>query len=197
MLEANSVGSGPAAVVFLHEFGGPGMCDFWPYAQWLTAHRHVLAVLVNRCGYGWTQCRENGEQFAAALTAPAVEWARAHGARRVTLVGASAGASDALQAAGSGARVDAVVALSPDNPDTGGGDDDTSGARLRVPTHLVVAPSDYASPLADVEDTYRHLASPRRQLVVVSELKGRHGIELVTPGSRVRELVAGWVTGAG
>jgi pimeloyl-ACP methyl ester carboxylesterase len=79
------------------------MCGFWPYAVGLAQTQHIRAVLFDQCGYGATQCPaassgDNGPAWTAATTA-AVTWARAHGARRVTLVGASFGGIVALHAA--------------------------------------------------------------------------------------------------
>src|SRR5215467_7212512 len=111
-LEANTAGSGAVAVVFLHEIGRAGMCGFAPYAAWLIQHYPVRVVLVNRCGYGQSDCARPTDIFdIRAETEPAVEWARNNGARTVTLVGASGGGGDAIDAAALVPGVSAVVDL--------------------------------------------------------------------------------------
>jgi pimeloyl-ACP methyl ester carboxylesterase len=116
-LQAAMVGSGHDAAVFVHQSGTQGLCDFWPYAAWLAGARQVRAVLFDQCGYGASSCpgvgrNVDGDRWVAATKA-AVAWTRAHGARRVTLVGASFGGIVALHAARSiRPPVDAVVDLS-------------------------------------------------------------------------------------
>ena len=135
-LEANTAGSGPAAVVFLHEIGRTGMCGFAPYAAWLIQHYQVQVVLVNRCGYGASDCRSGADTTdIRAETEPAVAWARGNGARTVTLVGASGGGGDALEAAALVPGVTAVVDLSGDVNDTSV-DDNVLAPRVTVPALL-------------------------------------------------------------
>ncbi len=203
-LAANAYGSGPDAAVFLHQVGPTGMCGFWPYAHWLATQHHVLVVLVARCDYDSSTCpaEQRGDQGVVNLTAPAVEWARAHGATRVTLVGGSSGASDALQAGGVVAHVNAVVALSPDGADTGA-DDLASAQRLHVPTLFVVAPADGYCPLPAVRPLYDAVPARQKRFEVPSqgELFMAHGWELLQDHypsgafSPVATLVASWVTG--
>jgi pimeloyl-ACP methyl ester carboxylesterase len=113
-LQAAMVGTGTDTAVFVHASGNRGLCGFWPYADWLAKVRGVRSVLVNQCGYGASQCPA-GEEYGQwlAATKAAVTWAREHGARQVTVVGASVGGIVALQAGASiRPRVDAVVNLS-------------------------------------------------------------------------------------
>lgn len=144
-LQAVSIGTGRRAVVFLHEVGSQGMCGFWGYAWWLSHHRHVRSVLVDRCGYGTSHCRGltrmSPDEQVEAQTAPAVRWASAHGADDIVLVGASAGGGDALQAAAALPRVDAVADLSGDETDTGAKILQVAG-RVQVPAFVAVSHSD-------------------------------------------------------
>jgi dienelactone hydrolase len=201
-LEANSFGRGRAAAVFLHEAGRTAdMCGFWPFAQWLARRRHVLVVLVNRCTYGASTCQvyQRGDAGIISQTRPAVEWARRHGAGRVTLVGASTGASDALQAAGVVPHVAAVVDLSGDVTDTGA-DDRTSARRLRVPALLAVAPGDDVSPVATMRAVYRLVPARPKRLVIVRDAFGEHGWDLLHDPEADRfttlaRLIGDWVVG--
>lgn len=202
-LEANAFGRGRTAAVFLHEAGSlADMCGFWQYARWLARRDHVLVVLFNRCTYGRSTCDvfQTGDEGIVEQVQPAVDWARRHGARRVTLVGASTGASDALQAAGVVRHVDAVVALSNDITDTGA-EDLPDARRLRVPALFAVAPDDRYSDLGKVRAAYRAAASGTKRLVIVRNDPGTHGWDLLyhygsgfTP---LAGIVAEWVTGHG
>ncbi|MEP7020862.1 MAG: hypothetical protein ABI808_09430 [Pseudonocardiales bacterium] len=199
-LEANSIGSGPDAVVFLHEIGRRGMCGFDTYAQWLTTAYHVRAVLVNRCSYGVTTCRvaPREDEGIIAQTKPAVDWARAHGAKRVTLIGASGGGGDALQAAGAIPGIAAVVDLSGVVNDTGA-DDAASARRLRVPILFAAAPGDPYCSLDDMRALYRLVPSRPKRLVVVGGEPGTHGWDLMTDANDkptpLGRQVASWVRG--
>ena len=200
-LEANAYGAGPAAVVFLHQAGQlADMCGFWPYARWLADREHVQVVLFNRCTYGNSTCQvfQQGDEGIVAQVQPAVDWARRHGGRRVTLVGASSGGSDALQAAGVVRQVDAVVDLSGASADTGV-DDRPSARRLRVPALFAVAPDDRVAPVATVRGLYRLVPARPKRLVVMTELPGAHGWDLLQrPDGAFTPLagtVADWVAG--
>jgi dienelactone hydrolase len=201
-LEANAFGRGRSAAVFLHEAGRVAdMCGFWPYARWLAVHHHVLVVLVNRCTYGASTCQlyQQGDAGIVAQTRPAVEWARRHGARRVTLIGASTGASDALQAGGVVPHVAAVVDLSGDVTDTGA-DDRADARRLRVPALFAVAPEDDVSPVPAMRAVYRLVPSRPKRLVIVRGAGSTHGWDLLRDpvGGRptpLARLVAEWVVG--
>lgn len=197
-LEANSVGSGQIAAVFLHEVGGTGMCGFWPYATWLVAHYPVRAVLVNRCGYGASRCPSIplGDAGIVAETRPAVDWARAHGATRISLVGASFGGGDALEAAGVIPGIAAVVDVSGDGNDTGA-DDPSDARRLQVPALFAVAPADRYCRLDRLQSLYGLTPAQPKQFVVIDELSGVHGWDLLTDlngkPERLAAVVASWV----
>jgi pimeloyl-ACP methyl ester carboxylesterase len=197
-LEANSIGSGRVAVVFLHEADPTGMCGFWPYAVWLTARYPVRAVLVNRCGYGGSRCSSFplGDAGLVAETLPAVEWARAHGALRVSLVGASLGGGDALEAAGVIPEVAAVVDISGDGNDTGA-DDAGVVERLHVPALFAVAPGDRNCPLAFLHTLYAGAEAHPKQFLTITELPGTHGWDLLMDADdqpeRLAPLVAAWI----
>lgn len=199
-LEANSIGSGPDAVVFLHEIGRRGMCGFDTYAQWLSTKYHVRSVLVNRCSYGATTCRvaPTGDAGIIAQTKPAVDWARAHGAKRVTLVGASGGGGDALQAAGVIPGIAAVVDLSGVVNDSGA-DDDANAKRLRVPILFAVAPNDRDCSIEDMRALHGLVSAKPKVLIIVSARPQTHGWDLLTDAydkpSALGGRVASWILG--
>jgi dienelactone hydrolase len=180
-LEANTYGTGPTIAIFMHEAGFRlDMCGFWPYAKWLAEHVHVRVLLFNRCTYGNSTCQvyQVGDRGIRGQVEPAVRWAQRHNAKHVVLVGASSGASDAIQAGGVVMGIDAVVALSSDKADTRT-NEQHNARRLRVPTLLAVAPGDRYSPLSAVRTTFRLIGSKDKRLVVVRSAPGMHGWELV------------------
>jgi hypothetical protein len=199
-LEANTAGSGPTAVVFLHEIGRTGMCGFAPYAAWLIQHYQVRVVLVNRCGYGASECRPADTTDIRAETEPAVSWARSNGARTVTLVGASGGGGDALEAAALVPGVSAVVDLSGDVNDTSP-DNNVLAQRVTVPALLVVAPDDPYCSIAVMQSIYVHIAAPVKRLIIESQLPAVHGWDLLLDDNhqprQVASVVADWVVRAG
>lgn len=201
-LAAVVVGRGPVTAVYAHQTGGEGLCGFWAYAQWLAEQRGVRSVLVDFCGVGGSVC-ELGDDFfddqPAQLTL-AVEWARAHGGREVSLVGASLGGTVAsVTASTTRPRVDAVVNLSGpvewDPYDLG-----RAMPRLTMPTLLALAPDD---PVASVPH-YRRLirlvpGRPKRFVVADSG----HGWDLLGYSTDVgfrptalARTVADWVSPA-
>jgi dienelactone hydrolase len=201
-LEATTFGSGRTAAVFLHEAGvGADMCGFWPFARWLAVRQRVRVVLFNRCTYGRSTCDvfQTGDTGIVSQVQPAVDWARRRGARRIVLVGASSGASDALQAAGVVHDVAAVVDLSGDSADTGA-NDLTDARRVHIPALFAVAPGDSYSSLSRMRAVYRAVPASRKRLVIVRSSPGTHGWDLLfddqarafTP---LATLVAEWVVG--
>jgi hypothetical protein len=197
---AYAIGSGRTAVVLEHAAGAQvrGACNGWTAATWLAGTQHVQVVLFDRCGYGDTTCPRpagTGARQIAAVTQPAVDYARRHGATRVTLVGASSGAADAIQAAGGVRGVDAVVALSPDVTDTGG---PVRAADDRLPTLISYAPGDGLCPPGREQRWFRAVAGHPKRLAVADEAR-LHGWDLMfdTDGDPrpFADVVAGWVHG--
>jgi pimeloyl-ACP methyl ester carboxylesterase len=198
-LQAAAVGAGPDVAVFVHESGGPGLCGFWPYAEWLARTRHVRAVLFDQCGYGDSSCPggrdEDGTAWAQA-TAAVVAWARDHGARHVTLVGASFGGIVVLHAAASiRPPVDAVVDLSGELS-WNGLDSLPAARRLAVPALFAVAPGDRYVTVADMRRLYQASSARPKRLVVMPEALG-HGWSMLESGgwTPLASRVAAWSTG--
>jgi pimeloyl-ACP methyl ester carboxylesterase len=198
-LQAAMVGGGPDAAVFVHESGSEGLCGFWAYANWLARTHHLRAVLFDQCGYGESACPggrdETGPAWGAA-TAAAVAWARGHGARHVTLVGASFGGIVVLHAAASvRPPVDAVVDLS---GELSWNDLDSLPAtrKLAVPALFAVAPGDRYVTVADMRRVYQASPATPKRLVVLSQPLG-HGWAMLDDGgwTPLAATVADWVAG--
>ena len=200
-LQAAAVGSGRDAAVFVHQSGTHGLCDFWPYAAWLAATKHIRAVLVDQCGYGASTCpgvgrNVDGGRWVAATRA-AVAWTRAHGARRITLVGASFGGIIVLHAAQSiQPPVNAVVDLSGELR-WAGVDSLAAGRHLRVPALLAVAPGDRYVSVGDMRRLYAAIPARPKRLVVAPAGAG-HGWALLTAAtgwSPLGATTAAWIHG--
>jgi dienelactone hydrolase len=200
-LQAATVGSGRDAAVFVHQSGTQGLCDFWPYAAWLADTKHVRAVLVDQCGYGASTCpgvgrNVDGGRWVAATRA-AVAWTRAHGARRITLVGASFGGIVVLHAARSiRPPVNAVVDLSGELR-WAGVDSLAAGRHLRVPALLAVAPGDRYVSVGDMRRLYAAIPARPKRLVVAPAGAG-HGWALLTAAtgwSPLGATTAAWIHG--
>ena len=183
-LAAATVGSGPDVAVFVHESGTSGLCGFWPYAVWLAQGRHLRALLFDQCGYGASFCEKDSATEPddwITSTMAAVAWARSHGARRVTLVGASVGGIVVLHAAASiQPPVDAVVDLSGELA-WSGLDSLTAARALTVPVLYAVAPHDEYVTVADMRRIYAATGSRSKRLV---QVESGHGWEMLTPPSR-------------
>jgi pimeloyl-ACP methyl ester carboxylesterase len=97
--------------VLLHQGGGDGLCGFLFCADFL-AKQGIRVALLDMCNNGQSYCvnRPIADDPAAQVKL-IVDVARADGAQRVVLVGASVGASVAVTAAGATKR-DAIVILS-------------------------------------------------------------------------------------
>lgn len=199
-VEAESVGAGSDAVVFLHEKGMKGMCGFAAYAGWLANTKHVRAILLDFCGYGGTDCPAADPAATAPwrLTAAAVSWARVNGAHSVTLVGASAGGGDALVAASQiTPTVNAVIDLSGDNGD---GADMTKAARsLAMPTLYAVAPNDSFCPVSTMRALLAATPHGNGKLTLQSKSPGAHGWDLLPDGTggwtALAQTIGSWVVG--
>jgi pimeloyl-ACP methyl ester carboxylesterase len=162
-LDGVLVGSGPAGVVLLHQHPGD-LCGFWPYAIYLSK-RGLQALAIDLRCYGESACPQADDAKSRVVddVAGAVAALRAHGAKRVALVGASLGASTALLA-GVALRppVAAVVNLSTGKFDLStilGGpmplDTYSAARRLTVPVLFAVARDDPNVPVEQVQALYR------------------------------------------
>jgi hypothetical protein len=93
-LDGVLVGSGPAGVVLLHQHPDD-LCGFWPYTVYLSKRGLQVLAIDLRC-YGESACpqADDGKSRVVDDVAGAVAALRAHGAKRIALVGASMGGDD-------------------------------------------------------------------------------------------------------
>jgi pimeloyl-ACP methyl ester carboxylesterase len=192
------LGRGSTIAVFIHQTDGDGLCGFWPYANWLTDHYPVRAVLFDLCDYGQAQCPASAlaenQRMQVAL---AVRFARAASAKRVVLIGASMGGALALASA-TPTHADAVVDLSgpADWLDAAAA---PAAAALRVPALIAVSPGDADASYHDLHAAFTTIRAAPKKFV---RGDGAHGWDLLgdttTSPPRWHPLattVARWITG--
>ncbi len=131
------LGSGPTAVVLLHQTDGNGLCGWLEFGAVLAADPSLSVLAIDVCPYGESRCVPGTDQVDPV--ALAVEHARSDlGARRVVLMGASMGGSVALMAATRLPAVDTAVDLS--GPvDWKGMDEVRHGRALSAPVLVAMA----------------------------------------------------------
>jgi dienelactone hydrolase len=172
------LGDGPVVAVLLHQTSAQGFCGFAPYAAWLAEHG-VRVVLVDLCGWGKARCQG---PFATDLQAQVrlpIDWARGHGATRVTVVGASMGGALTLGFAQQ-AGADALVDLSGPAVWTGTPSAGEAASATTIPLMLAVAPDD-----ADVDPAALRAAvqaSPAKAKRFIST-DGGHGWSMLNDGT--------------
>lgn len=196
-LPAAVLGSGATVAVMLHQTDGGGLCGWWPYAAWLTAHYPIRAVLVDLCRYG-SEAQCPGSAFAddqRAQVALAVRYARNIGGKRIVLVGASMGGALALATA-TQTHADAVVDLSGPSkwPDAEAA---PAARQLRVPALVVASPNDPNIDSAAVLAAYRLIPARSKRFVPGD---GPHGWDLLpdatgTGWTPLAHQVAEWIVG--
>ncbi len=199
-LGAVAYGSGTTALVLLHQTGRGGLCGWVTYARW-AAGEGVLAVAVDDCTHGSSRCTGPAAGDTREMVALAVDWARARGATRVAVVGASMGGARALGVGQSGGA-DVVVDLSGPAHWDGVPDAVDAARATTVPLLVVTSAADRGIPADALAAAVA--ASPATQKRFV-KLPGRaHGWDItmdgiaadadVTPTGR---LVLDWAKGAG
>jgi dienelactone hydrolase len=177
-LTSVAYGSGPSAVVLLHQTGAGGLCGWVPFARWL-AEQGVFALAVDDCVHGASRCTPEVAADTRAQVAIAVDRARAQGASAVAVVGASMGGARAL-GVGQAAGADAVVDLS--GPDRWDGVPDAVAAGRATSVPLLVVSSDGDTGIdGDLLDAAVD-ASPARVKDRWRLPGDRHGWDVVTDG---------------
>jgi dienelactone hydrolase len=177
-LPAVVLGGGATGVVFANQSASTA-CGWLPYA------RNVTRSGVRSLVFDYGTAEREDEILAAA------RWLRAHGARRVVLVGASIGGRAVVTAAARAkpSAVDAVVTLSGERHLGAQRDIIVDARRLKTPTLWVSSLNDgYTNFAAETRQLYRAAkghARPDRLLVVNGD---DHGIDLLT-GSQAKRVV--------
>jgi pimeloyl-ACP methyl ester carboxylesterase len=182
------LGHGTTAVLFAHQIDGD-FCQWLAFAHTVARSGTSALVFSFRDMLPSTGTDDaQGFGYPADLVAAAAELRR-RGARRIVLVGASIGASAAIEAARR-IRAEAVVALS---PPASLGDIDAAQAVAKdtMPILIVAARDDIAG---DARQIARR-AGPNAKLVIVPG--SAHGVELLDgpQGERVRRLIAPLLAG--
>jgi dienelactone hydrolase len=178
-LPAVVLGSGGASGVVFANQSASFACGWLPYA------RDVARGGVRSLVFDYAAASREDEVLAAA------RWLRAHGAKRVVLVGASIGGRAVVTAAARGGprQVDGVVSLSGERILGAQRDLLVDARRLRVPVLWVSSENDgYTKFAGETRQLYRAArghARPDRLLVVRGD---DHGIDLLT-GAQARRVV--------
>jgi pimeloyl-ACP methyl ester carboxylesterase len=193
-LYAAEAGAGPTTVVLAHE-SPADLCGWLPFVPYLT-RAGFRVLLFDFRGFGES---ERSARIADALAVDrdlraAVARARADGAKRVFLVGASFGGAAALAVAPSLA-VDGVVSLSGEArlPDWRL-DGAAAVRRLHVPLLVVGSRADRYLSVADALLLVRRAAVRDKRAALFPG--GFHGWDLVEDApyaAKVRALVVGWI----
>lgn len=184
-LAAYRLGNGRTAVVLAHQVRADG-CQWAWYARRL-ASLGYLAIAVDFRGSGDSQTRTGrAANRRVADLAAAAKAARARGATKVFVVGASMGGTVAVGAAGTvRPAVAGVVAIS--SPSTWVGVDALGVARrLQVPALYLTAEND-AGFADEVRALYDATASPDKTLEILPG--GEHGVLLLKTSARARALL--------
>jgi pimeloyl-ACP methyl ester carboxylesterase len=185
-LVGHRFGHGKTAVVLAHQYRGD-VCQWTPYAQRLAAKGYT-AIAFDFRGFGLSQSGTGeGVTRYDRDVAAAVKLARAQGATKVFVVGASIG-GNAVVVAGADIRpaVDGVVSLS--GPSTFRLDALSAAKRLRVPVL-------YAAGTIDEGGIYRqdaramYEATPGSHKAIVLVPTAEHGVQLVGHPGKVRDRV--------
>ncbi|HEY7622946.1 MAG TPA: hypothetical protein VH834_24440 [Solirubrobacteraceae bacterium] len=171
-------GGGSTGVVFANQSAST-VCGWLPYA------RNVTRTGVRSLVFDYGTAEREDEVLAAA------RWLRAHGARRVVLVGASIGGRAVVTAAAKThpGQVSAVVSLSGERILGAQRDIIVDARRLHTPTLWVSSLNDgYTDFAEETRQLYRAAkghARPDKLLVVGGD---DHGIDLLT-GSQAKRVV--------
>lgn len=179
------IGDGSIGVVLAHQSSG-NLCEWWPYARILARRHRVLAFDFE--GFGASQVGSLRHPGYAGDVRAAAGWLRAHGTRRVVLMGASMGGTAVIVAA-SRMRLPPAGVIDLSGPASFSGMNAAKAApRLRCPVLFATGKQDpYAG---DVVQVRRATGSSFTPLVTVP---GRtHGTSLVDPNlgyAKVRTAV--------
>jgi pimeloyl-ACP methyl ester carboxylesterase len=191
-LYAAQAGSGSTTIVLAHE-AVSSLCEFLPYAQTLIdSGLRVLAFDFR--GYGYSASPRRNRLALGNDLAAAVRQARAEGATRVFLIGASMGGAAVVQNSSS-LPVDGRISLSGARLWRGFGINNAAAVRrLRAPFLYVGSRRDRIVPLREALRIFRTVGSRDKRTAIYPG--SGHGVDLVRSGShaaRARALIVAWI----
>jgi pimeloyl-ACP methyl ester carboxylesterase len=185
-LVGHRFGHGKVAIVLAHQYGGD-VCEWTPYAQRLATLGYT-AIAFDLRGFGRSQHRTGAALFRYDQdVAAAAKLARARGATKVLLVGASIGAN-AVVVAGASIKppVDGVVSLSA--PSTFRLDAVSAAKKLDVPVLYVAGTIDEGGIYRqDARALYASTAAADKAITLVATAE--HGVQLVGHPGKARMQV--------
>jgi alpha-beta hydrolase superfamily lysophospholipase len=194
-LYAIEAGSGPTTVVLMHE-SPADLCGWLPYAATLTqAGIKVLAFDFRNFGDSSRPPGRNATTYGRDVRA-AVARARADGAQRVFLAGASFGGVAALTF-GPSLPVAGVISMSGETR-LGSMNALAAVRRLRAPLLILGSRHDRYLSIAEARSLIRRARTKDRRLAVYPG--GFHGWSIVEEApyaARARALVLGWLRARG
>jgi pimeloyl-ACP methyl ester carboxylesterase len=191
-LYAIEAGRGPSVVILAHQ-GGANLCGWLPYAKTLVAAGYRVLAFDFR---GWghsdgpvTRSLDFRRDFAAA-----VAHARAGGARRVFLMGASMGGAAVVQNT-AGLEVSGRISLSGTRLWAGYGINDPKGqAQMRAPYLYVGSREDGNAPMAEALGIFRRVgAHDKRTAIYAGSWHGWSLVEYAPFAPRLRALILDWL----
>jgi alpha-beta hydrolase superfamily lysophospholipase len=195
LLDGAAIGDGDVAVVLAHEYPSD-LCAWLPYAKTL-ASQGFRALVFDLRGGGFSQSAErpvDSGRYDWDVEAAAAE-ARHLGAKKVFLVGASAGGAAVLVAAAAVSPEPAgVISLSGETNLSTNLDAMRAAPNLRAPLLLLVARRDRYVAVEDYRKLETAAASKDKRLAVYSG--DWHGWDLLYKApfkSRVNALVLGFL----
>jgi pimeloyl-ACP methyl ester carboxylesterase len=192
-LYAVESGSGSVTIVLAHEEGS-NLCGWLPYMKTLNAEG-IRTLAVDLRGYGRSDISNEHPYAFGEDLATAVAQARADGATKVFLMGASMGGGAVIQNAAS-VTVDGRISLSGTRLEPGGwGIDDRAGvARITAPFLYVGSQDDAQAPLKEVNEIFETIRSRDKRKVLYGGLgRGWDFVESEPHGPRTRALVLSWL----
>jgi pimeloyl-ACP methyl ester carboxylesterase len=190
-LYAIETGSGTTAVVLAHQ-SPADLCGWLPYITALTAAGlRVLAFDFRNYGDSGRPAGRAATAYGRDLAAT-VARARADGARRVFLVGASFGGAAALTY-GPGLRLAGLISLSGEAR-LGGMNALKAVRRLRAPLLIVGSRHDSYAPVREMLQLYRRAGSKdKRTAFYPAAFHGWSIVETAPYAARARALILSWI----
>jgi pimeloyl-ACP methyl ester carboxylesterase len=192
-LYAVESGSGSTTVVLAHEEGS-NLCGWLPYMKTLNA-AGIRTLAVDLRGYGRSDISNGHPYDFGQDLATAVARARADGANRVFLMGASMGGGAVIQNSAPIA-VRGRISLSGTRLDPGGwGVDDPSAVKAITAPFLYIGSRDDAqAPLKDVNEIFETIGSTdKRKVLYDGNGRGWDFVEAAPHGARTRALILSWL----